>query len=184
MIDVAQNKYLLVIIPPQPVTDFINHYRQQYDQKSFTSIVPHITILPPFYIRVSESELITKLKKVFNNTLSFEISLTTVDYFEGNNKVAFFKPDSPSSEKIKALFKVIQTNISNITTNIWPYYPTNPEKFTPHLTIAEHLPDPDFEQIKQDLQSLSINQEFIVNSIFLLKKINDHWPVNTEIKFQ
>lgn len=181
MPNVSSDLYLLAVIPPQGVIDFIEPYRQQYAKYTSYIIPPHITICPPFYRQISEQKLISRLKSTFANKISFTIFLNSVGYFIGKNNVVFFQPDPISTVSLIKILKTIQTNFSHLITNVWSDYPTDPEKFIPHLTIAEHIPESDFTTIKKYFSALFIGQHFIVNSIFLVKKINKDWLPVAEI---
>ncbi len=174
-------KYLLAIIPPQSVSDFVDSYRRRYDENSLNFIVPHITVYPPFYSSESEPELINKLNNTFNKNIPFRISLDSVDFFTGKNNVAFFKPDLESTDKIKNLLIKTKSDLSDIITNAYPDYPANSEQFIPHCTIAEKIPNAKLPNIRRDLESLSVNQSFNVNSIFLLRKQQEKWLPISEI---
>lgn len=158
----SANRFLLAIIPPQEVIDYIDIYRRQYAKNTNYIIPPHITICPPFYLNINQVDFLSQLNQIFQNTPSFQITLNSVDFFTGKNNVAFFKPE-PATD-IRNLLVKIQTHLSGQIQNVWPDYPTDPEKFTPHLTIAEHIPDPVFESVKEDLENILIHQEFTVSS--------------------
>jgi len=177
-------KYFLAIIPPPPVSDYVNKYRRQYNNKdNINSIPPHITIYPPFYSLVSESNLIDRLRNIQTQTSPFRISFTSVDFFNNGNNVAFFNPDSDSTLFLKKLYQNTRQLFSGQITDVWPGYPNKPEQFIPHCTIAEKIPDIEFPSIRKDLESLSVNQSFNVKSIFLLRKQVKTWLTVSEINF-
>lgn len=176
-------KYLLAIIPPQPISDFVDNYRHQYDVNNLHSIPPHITVYPSFYSSESEPKLIDKLNNIFNKNAPFRISFKSVDFFTGKNNVAFFKSDPESTLKIRNLLISTQLHLSDIITDVKLDYPTNSEQFTPHCTIAEDIPNCEFLNVRRDLESLSVNQSFDVNSIFLLRKQQKKWLSISEINF-
>jgi 2'-5' RNA ligase len=176
-------KYLLAIIPPKPVADYVDNFRQQYDVNNLFSISPHITVYPPFYSSESEPSLINKLNNIYNKSIPFRISLDSVGFFIGKNNVAFFKPDSKSGHQIRNLFKAVQLCLADVITDAWPNYPVNPEQFVPHCTIAEKIPQNEFPDIRHNLESLLVNQDFVVDSVFLLRKKPENWFPISEIGF-
>ena len=178
------DKYLLAIIVPPPVSNYIDLYRKKYDEADASTISPHLTICPPFYLNITETELTQKLSQIFSSTTPFPLSLTSTDFFEGKNNVAFFKPDHFSSQNIRHLLVITQSNLTHDIVNVWPDYPTDPDKFVPHCTIVEHIDDDKFSQVKADLELLTVDQSFEVNSLFLIKKQSEQWLPITEISFQ
>lgn len=179
----SSEKFLLAVIPSADVVSYVDTFRRQYAKNTSYIIAPHITVCPPFYCNDSKSHLIHKLKETFTKTAPFRVSFTSVGFFIGGNNVAFFKPDSDSATKLRNLLRTSQLYLSELITNVWPDYPTDPECFTPHCTIAEHVPDIEFLKVRQDLESLSVSQSFDVNSLFLLKKQQENWLSISEISF-
>lgn len=183
MTEIQQDRFLLSVIPPQIIIDFIDTYRRKYSHYTSYDIAPHLTIYPPFYSQVPQVDLVTKLQDTFSQTQPFPVTLNSIDFFTGKNNVAFFKPDHKSSIDIKNLLIKTRTDFSQIIQNVWPDYPTDPNKFIPHLTIAEHIPDDKFEQVIRELANIKIKQEFEVRSIFLLKKQQENYQPTAEILF-
>lgn len=173
-------KYLLAVIPPKNIANFVDAYRAKYAKKNL-NISPYITVYPPFYWPDSETVIISRLNKIFSMISPFCVKLTSVNYFIGKNNVAYFSPDSKSSVLLKKLFIFSQEHLSKLTSYVWPEYPTDPNTFIPHMTIAERVPDHEFAEMKRDFDLLSINQQFEVKSIFLLKKQFDFWQPISEI---
>lgn len=69
--------------------------------------------------------------------------------------------------------------------NVYDDYNFTPEKFKPHMTIAERIPEDVFIKIKGELEKQKESGQFIVNSVFLykLEKDNNQWESLQEINF-
>lgn len=179
----SSEKYFIAIIPPQAIVDYIDNYRRQYNKDSPTSVPPHITVYPPFYLSKPESDLIDKLNKIQVQIPPFRVSFTSFDFFSCGNNVAFLKPDSESTIQLRNLYKVTRSLISGQIIDVWPNYPINLDQYNPHCTIAEQIPDDEFLKVRQNLEPLSINQSFDVNSIFLLSKHQGKCSTILELNF-
>lgn len=179
----SSEKYFIAIIPPQAIVDYIDNYRRQYNKDCLTSVPPHITVYPPFYLSNPESELIDKLNKIQVQISPFRVSFTSFDFFSCGNNVAYLKPDSESTIQLRNLYKITRSLISGEIIDVWPNYPINLDQYSPHCTIAEQISDNEFSKVRHDLEPLSVNQGFDVNSIFLLNKHQGKWSTVLELNF-
>jgi 2'-5' RNA ligase len=165
----------------------IDSYRIKYARYTSYVIVPHITLAPPFFIeKVSPIEIILSLEENYEGLLQFEIILGKINFFEGTNNVAFVQPDAGSSECIRNILRKTTSILKNRIRNAYNGYYFTPEKFVPHLTIAESIPENIFPKIKAELRSLVFSYTFLVDSVFLFKQseASHTWHPQAEIKFQ
>jgi len=181
---INRETYLLTVIPPLEVIKYVDGFRRKYAENMVGHISPHITILPNFYNGLS-SELALKesLSKACSRCQSFRVSLNDVDFFEDKNNVAFFKPDDDSTVLLRDLMAKTITKMNGKIVNKYDDYPTDPKKFIPHMTIAEHISDSEFSKIKNELAQLSVDEKFEVNSVVLLKNEQGSWRPIYEIRF-
>lgn len=176
--------YLLAAVPSPEVIVFVDTYRQKYGRYTTYDIVPHFTVCPPFYnLLASEPELVKNLTALFHGQSIVKITIDLVGFFEAKNNVAFFQPDEISTQYLRDLFNTAFRGLKGKISNKWPDYPTDPKTFVPHLTIAEHIPDKDFVQVKAELENLKIDQSFNLSSITLFKKQDHLWPEIANIPF-
>lgn len=180
------DQYVILVVPPQEIIDKVNVYRQKYASHTEYVIDPHFTIYPPFsIISGDENNLINILKSGFINAESNIIYFENIGYFEGKNNVAFFNPSKPSINYLKNLLTKATDLIKNNVKNVYDDYNFTPEKFNPHMTIAERIPDDSFQNVKNELNKVSEKGSFNVSSIFLYKYnlATKQWLSISEIKF-
>ena len=178
------NSYLIVLLPPKGITKTMDGYRKKYARYTHYNIPPHITIYPPFFLKdITERQLITKLKRGLSSAKSNIIILDTIDYFRGRNNVAFVKPDTKSRKYIADLLVKIVKPLEGYTRNIYGEYDLTPNKFNPHMTIAERIPKDHLPKVKKDLLSFNHVFTFKVISICIFKKPTDikSWKILQDI---
>ena len=149
----------------------VNKYRNKYSKDASDKIPPHITIYPPFHLQqISEEKMLNLLNKTFCETPSFNLNFDSVDYFEGNNNVAYFAPDKKSSDYLKETFSKTITSLSGNVEDVSADYTLSADSFTPHMTIASKVPGDVFKQIKKDSAGVKENLFFVCKFIYLYKQ--------------
>ena len=165
------NSYLITIIPPENVANTVNKYRNKYSKDASDKIPPHITIYPPFHLQqISEEKMLNLLNKTFCETPSFNLNFDSVDYFEGNNNVAYFAPDKKSSDYLKETFSKTITSLSGNVEDVPADYTLSADSFTPHMTIVSKIPVEEFDKIKNELVDIKENLSFVCKFIYLYKQ--------------
>jgi len=165
------NSYVLVILPPRRLWKVINRFREKYAKFTTYIIPPHITICPPFFIKnKSEKEIISLLNDSFLQVRPQKALLNSVDYFEGENNVVFFKPDRKSSRFIKKLLTKSIDSLKDEIKNVYKNYNFTPKKIKPHMIIAEKIPHDILPRIKRELVNTQIALNFKINSVFLYRR--------------
>jgi 2'-5' RNA ligase len=165
----------------------LDSYRIKYARYTSYVIVPHITLVPPFLIeKESPIEIVHSLQKGYKGLPPIKVILENVNFFEGKNNVAFVQPDAGSSESIRNILRKTTSILGNRIKNAYNGYYFTPEKFIPHLTIAESIPENIFSEIKSELAGLVFNYPFLVSSVFLFGQTgtSNIWQPQAEIKFQ
>jgi len=179
--------YLIVILPPKEVIKTMDKYRRLYAKYTSYTIPPHITVYPPFFLRgITERRFITKLVNDFSKTKCGKVTLNSIDYFKGVNNVAFVKPDSKSSKYITNLLVKTLKSLKGYTKSVYSEYSPTPDKFNPHMTIAEKIPNNSLSKIKEELKNFKHVFSFKIESIFVFKKVTDtkSWDMLQEIAFR
>ena len=180
------NSYTLIVIPPPKILRFVDGLRKKHAKFTSYVIPPHITVYPPFLIKNNnEKEIIDSLRKNLVQVNQQEIALKSVDYFEGKNNVAFFKLDKESSKFIKTLLVITMKSLNGRVKNVYDDYNFTPEKYKPHMTIAEKIPDDSLPLVKKELSSIKKTLDFSIKSVFLYKQKGNSklWQELKEISF-
>lgn len=178
--------YLIVILPPKDIIKTMDKYRRLYAKYTSYALPTHITVYPPFFLKgITEGRFLTKLKNDFSKMECGEVTLKSVDYFKGRKSVAFVKPDSKSSKYIINLLVKTVKLLNGYTKNVYSEYSPTPDKFNPHMTIAEKIPNNSLSKIKKELKNFNHVFSFRVESIFVFKKATDAktWDMLREITF-
>jgi 2'-5' RNA ligase len=180
------NQYAIIIVPPAEICEMVDIYRKRYAQYTSYVIVPHFTVYPSFFIeKGDEKSILQLLKDTFKGTQSETIKLEKISFFDGKNNVAFFEPDINSSEFIKGLLVKATKLLSGMVKNVYDDYNFTPDKFKPHMTIAEKIPNDIFQDVKNELNKLEKKGSFLVSSVYLFKQQDNSnfWNKVDEILF-
>jgi 2'-5' RNA ligase len=173
--------YALIVIPPPEIISFVDGYRKRFAKYTDYIIPPHFTIYPPFYNDFSsEPDLIEKLITTFSKIMPAQIALSSINYFEGVNNVAFFEPSPDSSSYLIKLLTEATNGLKGKVKNVYEDYNFSPEKYKPHMTIAEKIPEDKFRSIKNELNKIQVNSNFISDCVYLYKQVDDS-PVWSEV---
>jgi 2'-5' RNA ligase len=166
--------YLVAITPPPDTQAHIQEYRRRVTQYTGYKIPPHITLYPPFYLQNTTLEKMvdsirTNLDYVHNGT----VRLADIDSFTGYNNVIFFKPDDQSTTYLKNIFSAVHQALSGRVTDRFSDYAADANKFVPHLTIAERVPNGVWQTLQTQLLQHPVDISFPVNTIGLYEQAED-----------
>ena len=155
------------------IADMFGRLRKDYQQYMKYTIVPHITLVYPFAPGVGMSIIVEKLEEVAKRTSPFTLVMSGIEYFEGGNNVVYVAIAIKQSVKelhadlIRSLNGLIQEEYTDGNYNL--------EKFTPHMTIGEKIPEDVFPGIKQRLSSYKLYHESEIADFSLFSEENGIW---------
>ena len=118
---------LIVLLPEaDPV---VGPFRAPHDSGAARGVPAHITILYPFMpTDVLDPKVVDELRSAFSSIAAFEISLTSIEWF--NHDVVYIRPE-PDAVLRQMIALVVER---------WPQWPPyggeHPDP-TPHLTIGD-----------------------------------------------
>jgi 2'-5' RNA ligase len=182
----CMDQYVIIVVPPKEIITKVDKYRKRYAKYTKYNIPPHITIYPPFFnLLPSEEILINNLQKSLGSKKPTQVNLLSINFFDGRNNVVYFEPDQNSSKFLLDLLLSVRKNLKNKIKNVFRNYNFSPEKFKPHMTIAEMIPKGIFMKIKREIQNVKVNYSFSVDSVFLyrLQNMPNVWVKVCEVKF-
>ncbi len=180
------NQYIIIVVPSLEIIERVDKYRKIYARYTDYVIVPHFTIYPSFYITPGyEENVIQLLRNSFKGTEVVTINFSGVGYFESGNNVAFFKPDTESSIFLKSLLLETTEILKGKIRNVHDDRCFLPENFSPHMTIAEKIPEEVFRSVKKELDDINEKGSFTVSSVFLYTQTvgENLWCNAAEITF-
>lgn len=178
--------YLVVVIPPKEICDLVDKYREKYAKYTGYVIPPHITIYPPFLITSSQKEVVDSLKKSFSKTSVVKVRCDSVNFYESEkNNVAYFELDKASADWMKKFLVKATKTLKGKIKDVFEGHKYTPSEYTPHMTIAEMIPEEALPTVKKELSRFRGKIEFQVDSIYLYKKRGDSkiWKEFAKIKF-
>lgn len=177
----VMQKYFLAIVPEGAIqdncTEIKNEIRNQFNVKYALKSPAHVTLKMPFsYNEAKVEKLIQVLRKFLIQFESFPISIGGVDTF--GKRVIFLKIKADDRlTKLQAELKVFCKRELNLVDEL------SDRNFHPHMTIAfKDLKEIHFDEILNLVKKRSIQEEYFVSNIHLLKRIEGRWISLKEIQ--
>jgi 2'-5' RNA ligase len=119
-------RYSLVAYVRSPVGEFVEKLRREL-HPGLPLLAAHLTILPPRFLRDTESAALSMLERICSQAEPIEINLGGVETFMPNTPTVFIGV-SHAASKICELHDLLNTQALACNEE-WPYIP--------HLTIAK-----------------------------------------------
>lgn len=170
----VMQKYFLAIVPEGAIqdncTEMKNEIRDKFNVKYSLKSPAHVTLKMPFsYNEAKEEKLIQALRKFLVQFESFPISVGGVDSF--GKRVIFLKIKADDRlTKLQAELKVFCKKELNLGDEL------SDRNFHPHMTIAfKDLKEVHFDEILNLVKGRSIQEEYFVSKIHLLKRMEGRW---------
>lgn len=170
----VMQKYFLAIVPEGAIqdncTEIKNEIRDQFNVKYALKSPAHVTLKMPFsYNEAKEEKLIQDLRKFLIQFESFPISIGGVDTF--GKRVIFLKIKADDRlTKLQAELKVFCKRELTLVDEL------SDRNFHPHMTIAfKDLKEIHFDEILNLVKERSVQEEYFVSNIHLLKRIEGRW---------
>ena len=173
--------YAVALTFPREVKQEIIKLQEEYKKYVIYRIEPHITLKYPFATKVDIAVINERLKKVADISVPFTLVLNGIKYFEGENNVVYIAVET--KEPVINLHNSIVHSLEDLdkeeSMEIFDL-----ERFAPHATIGEHIPQEVFPHIKKTLARLNPRYEIEVNSFTLFSAGEDDiWKSIEVFKF-
>lgn len=175
------SKYLLAILPPQPIQQEIMELKMEVSEKFGShhalNAPPHITLLMPFQWKNHKEELLFEfLSEINESIIPFDIQLNGFDFFKP--RVVFV--DVVANEQLTEF----QRNLAKkARRQLKLMHPNHQDRaFHPHITIGfRDLKKKAFYEAKTYYEQQFFSANFKVNKIDLLRKEDKIWtPISSE----
>jgi 2'-5' RNA ligase len=175
--------YLLAIIPPSPVCEeiqsFKEYFKVHYQSKASLNSPPHITLHMPFQWKTQKEEkLITGLKQFVSDKQSFKVTLQNFACFYHRVIYVNVLPNNSLFEIQAQLHRFCKTtlNLFNARYQDLPFHP--------HITVAfRDLKKEKFDAAWSEFEKKEYHTLFNVDRIILLKQHDKEWQVFREFIF-
>jgi len=173
--------YAVALTFPREVKQEIIELQVEYKKYVAYSIEPHITLKYPFTTEVDIAVINKRLKEVAGISTPFTLVLNGIQYFEGENNVAYIAIET--KEPVINLHDSIVHSLEDLdkeeSMEIFDL-----ERFTPHATIGEQIPQEVFPHIKKTLARINLRYEIEINSFTLFSAgADDIWKSIGVFKF-
>jgi len=165
--------YLVVLTIPGEVGKELDTLREEYGKYMNYTIEPHVTLKYPFVPKVDLAVVKKKLEVVARKKKPFVLRLSGIKYFEGGNNVAYVAIDN-ERPVIDLHIDVVKSLRGLVEEESELEY--DPERFVPHVTLGEHIPDDVFPTVKKQLSNYELRYEVDVVSFDLFAtEQNETW---------
>lgn len=175
-------KYFLAIVPDghiqEKCTEIKNEIRDKFNVKYALKSPAHVTLKMPFsYNEAKEEKLIQLLRNFLIPVESFPVSFGGVDTF--GKRVIFIKVKADDRlTNLQSGLKEFCKRELNLVDEL------SDRNFHPHMTIAfKDLKEIHFDNILHLIRKHEIKDDFHVDSLILLKRIDGRWISREELKF-
>jgi len=138
--------YAVVLTFPSEVAKRLSRLREKYNRYVSYTIEPHLTLEYPFVPKADITVVREKVKAVARRTEPFTLVLNGIEYFEGTNNVAYVAVDNkrPVTDLHTDIVHSLKGLIEEGDKEGYKL-----ERFTPHVTIGECIPDEVFPTVKK-----------------------------------
>lgn len=178
----AMEKYFLAIIPNQQLLEKIEQLKldihSEFGAKYALKSPPHITLKMPFsYNSAKEDLLFDKLQEFFTGSPAFELAVKGADSF--GRRVIYLQIHAPQAlyELQKSLKDFCKKEL-NLVDEL------SDRNYHPHLTVAfKDIKKDKFDSILTYVEKRSIEGEFLVEQVQLLRRENRQWLNHRILRF-
>ena len=161
--------YAVALLLPDKIENELDRLRGENNKYMRYITYPHVTLEYPFQIRVDQRTIINRLAEVARNTNPFTLTLWGIEYFEGDNNVAYISIAN-KQPVIELRTDIVSHLVGMIEVEEHYKEIDQPEKFIPHLTIGEDIPNKIFADFKKRMTDYEIDFEVEVKSFALFFK--------------
>jgi len=162
--------YAIVLTFPAEIEKELNVLRDKHNKYVRYSITAHLTLKQPFKLITGLATVNERLKAVASQTKPFVLELDGVEYFEGTNNVAYLaiRNERPVIDLHADIVRSLEGLVEAIYKDDYEL-----ERFTPHVSIAESIPNEAFPAIKQELSGYTLNRTINIDSFVLFSAGED-----------
>ena len=169
----TKKTYAVTLTFSEETAEKINGLRTEYQELTEYTIVPHITLVYPFSPVFSLFQINEQLEKVARRTKPFNIALNGIEFFENGNNVVYAALEN--RRPVKKLHIDIIKSLEGLIKELRTDGKFNLEKFVPHVTIGEHIPDNIFPDIKKQYSKCWIHYEEKITRFILFSEKEGIW---------
>jgi 2'-5' RNA ligase len=169
----GKNDYAVVLTFSPAIEKILSRLRQEYLQYVDYTIVPHLTLIYPFMPVFSLYRVYEQLEKVARQTKPFEITLNGIDFFEEDSNVIYAAIENKRA--VKKLHIDLIRSLEGLIKEQYTDGKYNLERFVPHVTIGNKIPDEIFLDLKQKLSKRHLHFEDNITDFSLFAEIKGIW---------
>jgi len=133
--------------------------------------IPHLTLVYPFVPEVDITIVNEKLEALAKRIKPFTLVLDGIEYFEGDNNVAYIAIED--KRPVIDLHTDIMHSLNGLIKEEYTDGQFNLERFTPHVTVGERIPDEVFLTVKKTFADYQLHYEIEIGSFPLVSSGED-----------
>ena len=163
--------YAVTLTFPDKMNEELSQLRKDYVNYVSYTIEPHLTLKQPFVLEVDITNIEECLRVVAARTKPFTLMLKGIKYFEGWNNVAYIAVVNKQTvidlhTDIVLSLKGLVKDMDQVTYEL--------DRFTPHVSIGELIPDDAFLNVKKRFSNYSPSYECEITSFSLFSGDEDN----------
>ena len=165
-----KNHYAVVLTFSGEIAGMLSKLCEDYQQYINYTIVPHITLIYPFEPSFGLNRVTDKLAEVAKRTRPFTLVLNGIEFFERDNNVAYVAVEN--KQTVKELHVSLFQSLKGLVKGMVDY---NLDKFVPHMTIGERIPEEMLLGVKQRFSDYRLCYKCPVTYFSLFSEDKGKW---------
>ncbi len=172
--------YFIAIIPPSPIREELQRYKELFRDKYFSKASlnspPHVTLHMPFRFSDKKKERMLKaLASVAAHSGQFEMELKDFSAFTPRVIYVDVIANKGLIDLQRSVVQACRVDLKLLNANY------KNQAYHPHITLAfRDLKKPAFEEAWEEFGNKKYKARFLVDSFFLLKHNGSNWAVEAE----
>jgi len=157
-----------------PITGYVPYFNR--------TIVPHLTLIYPFMPVFSLYRVNEQLEIVAQGTKPFRIVFDGIRYFENESNVVYAAV--AHIRAVKRLHFDLAGSLEGLIKEQQTDGRYNLEKFVPHVTIINKVPDDSFAELKKRLPKYTLHYEENITDFTLFAETKGIWQPKRVFKLE
>ncbi len=176
----AKNDYIIVLTFRPEIKNSLSKLSQEYLGYIEYKIVPHLTLIYPFMPVFSLYRIYEQLEKVAKQTKPFDITLQGIDFFEEDGNVIYAAVENKRA--MKKLHTDLVMSLEGLIKEQYTDGKYNLDRFVPHVTIGNNIPDEIFIDLKKKLARRHLHFEDNITEFILFIENTGVWQQKNVFK--
>ena len=169
----SKNLYGIFLTFNSNIEKVFNRLHENFERYFNLPAAPHLTLMYPFVPVFSLFMVNEQLEKVARRTKAFNIVLDGIKFFENESNVIYAAVENKRA--VKKLHMDIAGALEGLVQDWRIDAKYNLERFIPHVTIGNKIPDDIFPDLKKRLSRYGLHFEDIITEFSLYAETDGIW---------